>query len=311
MEATNTFLKLNGIRKSFGGVKALKGVDFEIKSGEIHCLAGENGCGKSTLIKVISGVYKPDQGEIFVEGKKVEIAKPLDAIKMGIQVIYQDFAVFPNLSVAENISMNRLFVEGKQTVNWKQSKEMALESMKTIGANVDPNILLERLSVANKQIVAICRAIFNDAKLIILDEPTTALTAREIDKLFAVMRNLKEKGLAVMLVNHKLDEIFEIADRITVLRNGETISSDVKEAYNKERFIHDLTGHDIEDVKYEPEPNDEVILRVEGLNRKDAFSDVSFTMNKGDILGITGLRGAARSATRFLASRPRTAARLY
>ena len=295
MAESDGFLKLKGIKKHFGGVKALKGVDFEIKSGEIHCLAGENGCGKSTLIKVISGVYIPDEGEIFINGKKAHIEKPIDAIKLGIQVIYQDFAVFPNLSVAENIAMNRLFVEGKQTVNWKKSRQMAIEAMEMIGAHIDPNILLERLSVANKQIVAICRAIFNDAKLIILDEPTTALTANEIEKLFKIIRNLKDKGIAVMLVNHKIDEIYDIADRLTILRNGEYISSGRIDEYDRARFVRDLTGHDIVDVKYEPGKNAEVILSVEGLTKEDCFEDVSFTLNKGDIFGITGLLGSGRS----------------
>ncbi len=295
MAQTDAFLRLSGIKKSFGGVKALKGVDFEINSGEIHCLAGENGCGKSTLIKIISGVYKEDTGRIFVNGKEVDIQKPLDAIDMGIQVIYQDFAVFPNLSVAENIAMNRLFVENKRIVDWKKSREIAIKAMETIGASIDPNLLLERLSVANKQIVAICRAIFNDAKLIILDEPTTALTAHEIEKLFTIIRSLKAKGIAVVLVNHKIGEIFEIADRITILRNGETISSGAKEEYDQARFIRDLTGRDIIDIKYTPEPSDEVILSVQGLGRKDdAFKDISFTLNKGDILGITGLLGSGR-----------------
>lgn len=295
MAESNAFLKLNGIKKHFGGVKALKGVDFEINNGEIHCLAGENGCGKSTLIKVISGVYLPDEGEIFIGGQKACIEKPIDAIKYGIQVIYQDFAVFPNLSVAENIAMNRLFVEDKQTVNWKKSRKMAMDAMEMIGAHIDPNILLERLSVANKQIIAICRAIFNEAKLIILDEPTTALTANEIEKLFNIIRNLKNKGIAVMLVNHKIDEIFEIADRITILRNGEYISSGKAREYDRARFVRDLTGHDIVDVKYAPEPSNEVILDVQGLNKEGAFKDVSFTLNKGDIFGITGLLGSGRS----------------
>jgi simple sugar transport system ATP-binding protein len=291
----DVFLKLKGIKKSFGGVKALKGVDLEISSGEIHCLAGENGCGKSTLIKVISGVYKPDEGSVFIDGKEVEHLKPIDAIKMGIQVIYQDFAVFPNLSVAENIAMNRIFVEGKKTINWRKSREMAVEAMKEIGAHIDPNILLERLSVANKQIVAICRAIFNDAKLIILDEPTTALTANEIEKLFKVIRNLKEKGIAVMLVNHKMDEIYDIADKLTILRNGQYVSSGRIDEYDRARFIRDLTGRDIVDVKYNPEPSDEVILSVDKLTKKGAFENVSFTLNKGDVFGITGLLGSGRS----------------
>lgn len=288
------FLKLEGIKKSFGGVKALKGVNLEICKGEIHCLAGENGCGKSTLIKAISGVHQPDEGEIWIDGEKIKNMKPIDAINRGIQVIYQDFAVFPNLTVAENIALNGELKDKTKIVNWKQIKEVAIEAMKQVGADIDPDIKLERLSVANKQMVAICRAIINDAKLLILDEPTTALTAREVDKLWDIIRNLKEKGIAIMIVNHKLDEIYRIADRLTILRNGLYISSGDISEYDQVRFTKDMTGHDIVDTKYQPKTSNEEVLRIEKLGRKDAFSDVSFTLNKGDVLGITGLLGSGR-----------------
>ena len=288
------FLKLEGIKKSFGGVRALKGVDLEIRKGEVHCLAGENGCGKSTLIKVISGAHWPDEGKIFVEGQQVQNLKPIDSIRMGIQVIYQDFAVFPNLTVAENIAMNRSLLTGAKKMDWKQARELAITAMEMIGAKMDPDMLVERLSAANKQMVAICRAIINDAKFLILDEPTTALTAKEVDKLFAIVRKLKEKGMAIMIVNHKLSEIYEIADKMTVLRNGQYVSSGDISEYDRARFIRDLTGRDISEDKYYPEPSDTEILRVEHLTRTGAFEDVSFTLNKGDVLGITGLLGSGR-----------------
>lgn len=288
------FLKLEGIKKSFGGVRALKGVDLEIRKGEVHCLAGENGCGKSTLIKVISGAHDPDEGNIFIEGKKVENLKPIDSIRMGIQVIYQDFAVFPNLTVAENIAMNRALMTGAKKMDWKEARKLAIEAMEMIGAKMDPDILVERLSVANKQMVAICRAIINDAKFLILDEPTTALTAKEVEKLFKIIRKLKEKGIAIMIVNHKLDEIYEICDKLTVLRNGEYVSNGDITEYDRARFIRDLTGRDIEEIKYSPEEDENEILRVEHLTRAGAFEDVSFTLKKGDVLGITGLLGSGR-----------------
>ena len=288
------FLKLEGIKKSFGGVRALKGVDLEIRKGEVHCLAGENGCGKSTLIKVISGAHDPDEGNIFIEGKKVENLKPIDSIRMGIQVIYQDFAVFPNLTVAENIAMNRALMTGAKKMDWKEARKLAIEAMEMIGAKMDPDILVERLSVANKQMVAICRAIINDAKFLILDEPTTALTAKEVEKLFKIIRKLKEKGIAIMIVNHKLDEIYEICDKLTVLRNGEYVSNGDISEYDRARFIRDLTGRDIEEIKYSPEEDEKEILRVEHLTRAGAFEDVSFTLKKGDVLGITGLLGSGR-----------------
>lgn len=288
------FLKLEGIKKSFGGVRALKGVDLEIRKGEVHCLAGENGCGKSTLIKVISGAHDADEGNIFIEGKKIDKLKPIDSIRMGIQVIYQDFAVFPNLTVAENIAMNRSLMTGAKKMDWKEARKLAIEAMEMIGAKMDPDILVERLSVANKQMVAICRAIINDAKFLILDEPTTALTAKEVEKLFVIIRKLKEKGIAIMIVNHKLDEIYEIADKMTILRNGEYVSSGDIGAYNRARFIRDLTGRDIEEIKYSPEEDEKEILRVEHLTRAGAFEDVSFSLKKGDVLGITGLLGSGR-----------------
>lgn len=234
--ADEVFLKLEGIKKSFGGVHALKGVDLEIRKGEIHCLAGENGCGKSTLIKAISGVHNADEGSIWIDGEKVEKMKPMDAINRGIQVIYQDFAVFPNLTVAENIALNGELKNKIKFVNWKQIHETARLAMEQVGAHIDPDVKLERLSVANKQMVAICRAIINDAKLLILDEPTTALTAREVDKLWDIVRKLKEKGIAVMIVNHKLDEIYRIADRLTILRNGAYVSSGPISEYDQARI---------------------------------------------------------------------------
>lgn len=288
------FLKLEGIKKSFGGVQALKGVNLEIRKGEVHCLAGENGCGKSTLIKSISGAHAPDSGEMYIEGKKVEKLKPIDAIKMGIQVIYQDFAVFPNLSVAENIAMNHALMIGAKRMDWSGARKLAVDAMEQIGAKINPDILLERLSVANKQMVAICRAIINDAKFLILDEPTTALTAREVETLFEIIRRLKEKGIAIMIVNHKLDEIYEIADKLTILRNGEYVSSGAINEYDRPRFIRDLTGRDIVESIYTPETSDEVIFEVDHLTRKGAFEDVSFSMKKGDVLGITGLLGSGR-----------------
>lgn len=295
-DMAEVFLKLENIKKSFGGVKALKGVNLEIRKGEVLCLAGENGCGKSTLIKVISGAHAADSGEYILDGEKVENIKPIDAIRAGIQVIYQDFAVFPNLSVAENIAMNNSLMTGAKIMNWKKARKLAIEAMEQVGAKMDPDILVERLTVANKQMVAICRAIINDAKLLILDEPTTALTKKEVENLFGIIRRLKEKGIAIMIVNHKLDEIYEIADKLTIIRNGEYVSSGEIGEYDRARFIRDLTGHDIVETTYRPEKEStDVILKVENLSRKGAFEKVSFVINRGDVLGITGLLGSGRS----------------
>jgi simple sugar transport system ATP-binding protein len=291
---TDVVLKLEGIKKSFSGVKALKGVDLEIKKGEIHCLAGENGSGKSTLIKVISGVHDATEGTIFIEGKKIDRITPIEAIRYGIQVIYQDFAVFPNMTVAENIAMNRALMTGAKRMDWKEAHKIALDAMEQIGAHMDPDMQVERLSVANKQMVAICRAIINDAKLLILDEPTTALTAKEVDKLNIIIRRLKELGFAIVIVNHKLDEIYEIADYLTILRNGESVAHGPIGEFDRPKFIKNLTGRDLVDNKYCPEKSEEEILRVENYTRKGSFEDVNFILNKGDVLGITGLLGSGR-----------------
>ena len=290
------FLKLERIEKSFGGVKALQGVSMTVKRGEIRALAGENGSGKSTLIKIISGVYQPTAGRLEIEGQEFADIKPIDAINKGIQVVYQDFAVFPNLTVAENIAMNRNIKSGKKTMSWKETRRIALEAMAQIGAELDPNLPLDRLTVANKQIVAICRAIVADAKLLILDEPTTALTAKEVEYLNDIIRKLKDKGLAIVIVNHKLDEIYEIAETLTVIRNGKLIADgDIKD-FDRARFVKALTGRDITDEYYRPQADaaGKEILKVDHLTRQGAFENVSFSLKQGDVLGLTGLLGSGR-----------------
>ncbi|MDL2238085.1 sugar ABC transporter ATP-binding protein [Christensenellaceae bacterium OttesenSCG-928-K19] len=291
---SDVFLKVTGIKKSFGGVQALKGVDLEIKKGEVRSLAGENGCGKSTLIKVISGAHSADAGEVVIDGKRYDSLTPMDAICAGIQVIYQDFAVFPNLTVAENIALNYELDTCQKTVNWKEVKEIAQKAMARIGAEIPLDVLVERLSVANKQMVAICRALLNDAKLVIMDEPTTALTAREVARLFDVIRMMQENGIAVMIVTHKLDEVYEIAETLTILRNGEKVAEGPINEFDRPRFIKSMTGRDIEEVFYRPEQNDNKILEVQGISREGAFQDVTFDLYEGDVLGITGLLGSGR-----------------
>ncbi len=291
---STSFLRMEGICKNFGGVKALRNVDFEVNTGEIHCLAGENGCGKSTLIKIVSGAHQATSGTIFINGLEEKKLTPIASIKRGIQVIYQDFAIFPNLTVAENIAMNSALMQGKKRMNWKAARTLAVEAMSKIGAHMDPDILVERLSVSNRQMVAICRAIMNDAKLLILDEPTTALTHHEVSMLYDILRKLKAKGMAIVIVNHKLDEIYEIADRLTILRNGENVATGPLKEFTRSRFVHCMTGREIVDNLYIPEPSSEVILEVKSLGREGAFKDVSFTLEKGDVLGITGLLGSGR-----------------
>lgn len=289
------FLSISNVSKHFGGVIALDGVDLRIRCGEIHCLAGENGSGKSTLIKIISGVHGQTSGSVKIEGSEISHWTPAAAIEAGIQVIYQDFAVFPNLTVAENIAMNKSIKEGAKVMSWKEAREIAKKALAQVGSHLDVDLPVERLSVANKQIVAICRAIITDAKLLILDEPTTALTASEVQKLNAVIRNLKEQGMAIVIVNHKLPEIYDVADVLTIIRNGKTISSGSISEYNRSRFVREMTGRDLEVEKYEGATgSNEVLLELKNFTKKGSFQNVSFQMNKGDILGITGLLGSGR-----------------
>lgn len=289
------FIRLNKIKKYFTGVKALKGVDLTINTGEIHCLAGENGCGKSTLIKVISGAHEPTSGNIYINEEEVSHLNPIASIHKGIQVIYQDFAVFPNLSVAENIAMNNNLLNEKKKMNWKEARTLAKKAMALVGADIDPDILVERLSISNKQMVAISRAIINDAKLLILDEPTTALTAREVELLNKTLINLKNKGMAIVIVNHKIDEIFEIADRLTILRNGENVATGLIEEFDRKSFINYMTGRDIVDNIYTPTICKNTVCEVNNLTLKECFNNVSFKLQQGDVLGITGLLGSGRS----------------
>ncbi len=290
----DNFLELRGIKKSFGGVQALKGVDLVVEKGEIHCLAGENGCGKSTLIKVVSGAHAADEGDIYIDGKKYTSLSPMEAIRLGIQVIYQDFAVFPNLTVAENIALNNELGHNRKTVNWKEIHNIARKAMDMIGVEIPPDVLVERLSVANKQIVAICRALVENARLVIMDEPTTALTAKEVNRLMDIIRGLQSRGIAVLLVNHKLEEVYDVAQRLTILRNGENVASGRIEEFDRTRFIKAMTGREIDDVFYRCEEAGEEILRVEDLERTGVVNKVSFTLNRGDIFGITGLLGSGR-----------------
>ncbi|MCK9349062.1 MAG: ATP-binding cassette domain-containing protein, partial [Sphaerochaeta sp.] len=222
---SESLLKTVGIYKSFVGVQALKNVSFSMQPGEIHCLAGENGSGKSTLIKVISGVYTPDAGHIEFQGNQYKKISPIDAINNGIQVIYQDFSVFPNLTVMENLAFNNELAEGRRLVNWKRMKSIAQEALAKINVSIDLDAYVGTLTVAEKQMIAISRALMQDARLIIMDEPTTALTKKEVTNLFKIITQLKEQGIATLFVSHKLNEVFEISEKFTILRSGEVVAS--------------------------------------------------------------------------------------
>ena len=295
---SDTILKVTDVTKRFGGVCALDSVNFEIKKGEIHCLVGGNGSGKSTLIKVVSGFYKPDGGVVEIDGVPCGPKfSTMDAISAGVQVIYQDMSVFPNLTVAENIAITINKSQRKQLVNWKKSDEIARQAFEKIGVNLPLHDLLEDLSVADKQIVAIARAVLYDAKLLIMDESTTALTRKEIDKLFEVVRNLQAQGVSILFVSHKLDEVFEIATKFTVLRNGKNIVTDTTENATREKMAYYISGRKIEGEKFVADcsANDRPLFEVRNLCLKKGFRNISFKVMPGEILGVTGLLGSGRT----------------
>jgi simple sugar transport system ATP-binding protein len=289
-------LRVTGIKKSFSGVQALKGVSLSIAPGEIHCLAGENGCGKSTLIKIISGVYAPDEGKIEFGGRAFSRIAPIDAIHHGIQVIYQDFSIFPNLTVMENLAFNTELAAGRKLVNWRRLRDIARQAVGMIDFDVDLDAPLGSLSVAEKQMVAISRALLSDAKLIIMDEPTTALTKKEVAALFKIILDLKKRDIATLFVSHKLDEVFEISERFTILRSGEMVATGSTRDLDKKKFTFYMTGREFEDQQFTPTSvGERPVMEVKNLTLPGAFEDVSFQLRRGEIVGVTGLLDSGRT----------------
>lgn len=290
-------LKVKNISKAYSGVQALDKVSMTVKKGEIHCLVGENGSGKSTLIKIVSGVVKQDEGEIIINGIIHRHLSVIDSIREGIQVIYQDLSIFPNLSVAENIVINQLVERQKKFFNWREIKKNAKAALCSISYDIDLDEMVENISIANRQLIAICRAITHGAKIIIMDECTTALTKNEIDSLFSVILGLKERGISILFISHKLSEVFQISENITVLRDGQKVGDYRKDKIDNDKLIFLMTGKRIDDSKFEyKRKKDEknILMEVKNLSGK-GFKDVSFKLYQGEILGIAGLLGSGRT----------------
>ncbi|MBP9015215.1 MAG: sugar ABC transporter ATP-binding protein [Candidatus Atribacteria bacterium] len=291
------FLKIQNVSKSYAGVQALDKVSMSIDKGEIHCLVGENGSGKSTLIKIITGVVKPDEGEIIINGKTFKHLRPIDSISEGIQVIYQDLSLFPNLSVAENISLNQLIEEKRRLINWKDIKDIAEKELSNIKREIDLDERVENLSIANKQLVAICRALIQNAKLIIMDEPTTAITKKEIDYLLSVILDLKKRGISTLFVSHKLSEVLQVAEKVTVLRDGKKVGD-----YNADELDYDTLSFYMSGKKivssafsYEEKPGQKAMLEVKNLSKKGDFKNINFQLKPGEIVGLIGPLGSGRT----------------
>lgn len=289
-------LKLININKTFPGVQALKGVDMEVHYGEVHCLVGENGSGKSTLIRIISGVESPESGTIEMNGNSYKKLSVRQAMREGVQVIYQDLSLFPDLTVGENIAFNWLVENSQLLINQKEYLQRAREELERLDAKIDLKEQVSNLSMSQKQIVAIARALVLDAKLLIFDEPTTALTKKEIDTLLKTIEELKQRNITSIFVSHKLNEVFRIADIITVLRDGEKIGDFAANELDENKLAFYMTGREIVYETFEPEvKNGKRVIELRELTRKPHFSNVNLSVYEGEIVGITGPLGAGRT----------------
>ena len=290
-------LELRGITKTFPGVKALDNVHFQLKPGEIHALMGENGAGKSTFIKVITGVHQPDEGEMYLNGQLVEFRNPKDAQNMGIAAIYQHVTCYPDLNVTENIFMGHEKVQkGTRRILWKQMHAEANELLKELGAHFDAKALMGTLSVAEQQIVEIAKALSTNAKIIIMDEPTAALTRNESEELYRITEKLRDSGTSVIFISHRFEDMYRLASKVTVFRDSKYVGSWGVHDISNEDLIVAMVGREIKQLfpKTEAVIGEEV-LNVENLGRTGFFAGVSFKLRKGEILGLTGLVGAGRS----------------
>jgi len=289
---------MEGICKSFPGVRALHNVDFTLRKGEIHALMGENGAGKSTLIKILTGVYQKDAGQIFLEGRPVHFRSPQDAQNMGIGTVFQEIALCPNLTVAENIFIGR----GRERfVHWKTMNAKAEEMLSSLGIPASPTQELGSCSIAVQQMIAIARAVDMDCKILILDEPTSSLDEDEVQKLFALMRDLKARGVGIIFITHFIDQVYEISDRITVLRNGELIGEYETTALPQIELISKMMGKALSDVsamkKHEPRKADDSVpvLEAKALSSAAGVRPFDFSIHKGEVNGFAGLLGSGRS----------------
>lgn len=288
-------LEMRSITKRFPGVLALNEVNFDVRKGEVHALVGENGAGKSTLMKILSGVYERDSGEVVFKGQPVAFRNPRQSQLAGITTIYQELNQVPYLSVTENIFLGTELTRGV-ALKWSEMHQRARELLAKLHLDIDPRTLVNELGVGMQQMVEVAKALYHKADLIIMDEPTSSLSIREINDLFSIVRELKAEGVSVIYISHHLEETFQISDRITVLRDGRHISTQPTEALNVDKLIRLMVGRDLsEQFPKETVVRGDEILRVEGLNQGTRLFDISFAAYAGEVLGLAGLVGAGRT----------------
>ena len=291
-------LKIANVKKSFGAIRALRGVDFELRRGEIHAIAGENGAGKSTLMNIIDGILRPDEGEIVLNGQPVEITSPARAQELGIGFVHQEIALCPDVTVAENILMAEINASRKWLMNYSGLEERARKALAQLSP-IDPGLLVKSLSISNQQLVEIAKALTLECQILILDEPTAALTEREAQVLFSIMHKLAARGISIIYISHRMVEIFEHCDRVTVFRDGRHIMTAEVASVTTDDIVNSMVGRVIGKLyppKQDPaERVQQAVLVVRRLGDGSRFRDVSFALQKGEILGIAGLIGAGRS----------------
>jgi ribose transport system ATP-binding protein len=288
-------LKMEKICKDFSGVKALKNVNFQLEKGEIHSLLGENGAGKSTLIKILGGVYTATSGEIYLDNKKVNFKNPIDSQKQGIAIIHQELMLAENLSIAENIFLGKKIGTIFNT-NIKEMIQKSKKYLNMLGLDIDPSEKVKNLNVSEKQLVEIAKALSYNSKIIVMDEPTATITEHEVEKLFKIMKNLKKEGISIIFITHRMDEVYEISDKVTVLRDGEFIGSGELKNYEKDTLIKMMVGREVKEMY--PKFNkikDETIFELKNFEVENHVKPLSFTIKKGEIFGITGLVGCGKS----------------
>lgn len=293
----NIILEMKNISKSFGGIPVLSGVNLTLKKGHVHTILGENGAGKSTLMKILAGVYQPDEGEIYINGERVTFKNPLDSQKKGISVIYQELSLCPNLSVAANIFANREQIKNKFFLDEPAMFKKAEAILNELDSRINANESVRNLTISQQQLVEIAKALSQNSNILIMDEPTSALSEAETERLFNIIRKLKEKGVSILYISHRMDEIFKISDEITVLRDGKYIGTVLAKDAKIDQLIKMMTGREFKDI-YPPRVrniSNDVYFRIRNLSCKDYFEDVNLELKKGEILGIFGMVGAGRS----------------
>jgi ribose transport system ATP-binding protein len=317
LNAVEPVLAFRGVTKRFGGATALDGVDFDLLPGEIHGLVGENGAGKSTLMKILSGVHTPDEGELIVRGESVRFASPAEARARGIGMIYQELSCMPSLTVAENVFLGSQLTTRSGLIDWRRMKREAASHLTSLGIDVDVSAPLSSLSLGGQQLVEIARVVFSGASVIVLDEPTSALSEPEAKRLFAAMRELKSRGAGLVFISHFLEDVLAVSDRITVLKNSRKVATLPNHDLGKQRLIEMMIGRDAEvlaesyegGVDLPPPSTAPPMLEVEGLSHTETVSDVSFAVRPGEILGIFGNLGAGMTeVARMIFGRDRPAA---